>query len=614
MTTNTATNGYHGHSLRPHLKPHAKSNIVKKNIPIPVNPVQLTGDEYQDSTFSLRSHSNISNNSNNSNLSNQSKLSNSTLTSNASLNSNEQQQTEEQQPSTAPPPTVNIQQQLPYQTQLQQSQSQSALHTHSHAKSNSHSNMNSKLSTRAHFKSNSANPFATESSGSHYTNSNNNNNKAERKVTYKFKSGEQFISYQYLTPQKIIGEGSYASVCSAMDTRTKKKYAIKKNRNAFVNIGDAKRILRELKLMYHFRDHPNLMSVVDVIPPDKGTEQSFNDVYLIMPKMHMTLSKLILKSSIGKIKLFEHDVQIMMYQICRGLEYMHSAGVIHRDLKPENILVNCYFHQCDDPECTIQGKALWQVRITDFGLARGINASTTSFQDENTAFNRKENPRAAAVSQNGGGDDLTEYVVTRYYRAPEVMCCSRFYNTQIDVWSLGCIMGEIYYKKPLFRGNNHLHQLQVIFFHCGTPYDLSWVKMQDARQWIAQLPKFEKKNYKQHFSFYNYCNSGSQSDSKTPWNVPNDERCGTMSDLAVDFLDKLLTLDPSKRWNISSVLRHPWLKRFYKQSDFDRCPPFDTSFEQQPILRTNFGVRHLMYTELVDIHNNCKQNLLAGNN
>ena len=154
------------------------------------------------------------------------------------------------------------------------------------------------------------------------------NSKQEPKTTFKFKSGEKFQIYSYFSPIKIIGEGSYASVCSAVDKRNNKKVAIKKNRNAFVNIGDAKRILRELKLMKHFRGHPNLMSVDDVIAPDLGTQQTFNDVYLIMPKMHMPLNKLILKSSIGKIKLYESDVKSIIYQMMRGLQYMHSAGTL----------------------------------------------------------------------------------------------------------------------------------------------------------------------------------------------------------------------------------------------------------------------------------------------
>ena len=505
-------------------------------------------------------------------------------------------------------------------------------HRTQHQKQNTYHNSNGFGNKHGHRRTNTN--IAQKNVSKARSNPNN-----ERKTIYKFKSGEQFISYPYLTPQKIIGEGSYASVCSAIDTRTKKKYAIKKNRNAFVNIGDAKRILREIKLMYHFQGHPNLMSVIDVIPPDIGTQQKFNDVYLIMPKMHMTLSKLIMKTSIGKIKIYEQDLQTIMYQICRGLEYMHSAGVIHRDLKPENILINCYYHHCDDQNCSIQNKNLWQVRVTDFGLARGLNApnsmygaSNNNLLGVNDGFNTKEN--IMPQPQSNVNDDLTEYVVTRYYRAPEVMCCSRLYDSQIDVWSLGCIMGEMYYKKPLFRGNNHLHQLQVIFYYCGTPNNLDWVKMHDAKQWIAQLPKHNKKSFQKEFSFYNYCNSGSlqqqqqgavnmnvnnnnnlydgqlQQQQQNGMNLIHDDKCGSMSNLASDFLEKLLICDPNERWNISQALRHPWLQNLYKHTDYHRCAPFDTSFEQEPILRTNFGVRHMMYEELLRIHKHCKNNLL----
>ncbi len=128
-------------------------------------------------------------------------------------------------------------------------------------------------------------------------------NPLNAKVIYKFNSDETFVSFPYLMPQKIIGTSTY----STMDTRTKTKYAIKKNRNAFVNIGDAKRILREIKLMYHFRGDSNLMSVVDVI-----AQQKFN-VHLIMSKMHMPLRKLIMKSSIGKIKNDGNNVSNMLW-------------------------------------------------------------------------------------------------------------------------------------------------------------------------------------------------------------------------------------------------------------------------------------------------------------
>ena len=212
-----------------------------------------------------------------------------------------------------------------------------------------------------------------------------------------------------------------------IDTRTKKKYAVKKNRDVFSNISDARRILREIKLMIHF-DHPHVMSLCGVVPPDPIEREDFKNVYLIMPKMDTTLSKVIRSQQ----KLSQRHIQYFLYQIMRGLEYMHSGGVIHRDLKPENILVNA-------GDC--------KVKITDFGLARGVIAETE-----------------APVK-------LTEYVVTRWYRAPEVMCCSRLYSSQIDTWALGCIAAELYTRRPLFKGRNHIEQLQLIFHFMGLLYD-----------------------------------------------------------------------------------------------------------------------------------------------
>lgn len=126
--------------------------------------------------------------------------------------------------------------------------------------------------------------------------------------------------------------------------------------------------------------------------------------------------------SLGKINFSMFLVQYFLYQILRGLKYIHSANVLHRDLKPSNLLLNA---NCD-------------LKICDFGLAR-VTSET---------------------------DFMTEYVVTRWYRAPELLLNSSDYTTAIDVWSVGCIFMELMDRKPLFPGRDHVHQLRLLMEVC----------------------------------------------------------------------------------------------------------------------------------------------------
>ena len=115
-------------------------------------------------------------------------------------------------------------------------------------------------------------------------------------------------------------------------------------------------------------------------------------------------------------------MQYFLYQLLRGLKYVHSANVLHRDLKPSNLFLNA---NCD-------------LKIGDFGLAR--TTSETDF--------------------------MTEYVVTRWYRAPELLLNCSEYTGAIDIWSVGCILGEIMHRKPLFPGKDYVHQLKLITEVC----------------------------------------------------------------------------------------------------------------------------------------------------
>ncbi|ETO19177.1 hypothetical protein RFI_18054, partial [Reticulomyxa filosa] len=275
-----------------------------------------------------------------------------------------------------------------------------------------------------------------------------------------------------------------------------------------------------------------IISLIGVIPPDPFEQDEFEEVYLVMPRMETTLARIIR----SKQNLSEKHKQYFVYQLLRGLKYMHDAGVWHRDLKPENILVN-------GSDC--------RLKITDFGLARGVSKDTNV------------------------DAKLTEYVVTRWYRAPEVMCSSRQYDEKVDLWSVGCIMAELYNRKPLFRGSNHIDQLNLIF-HCrGVPDDIEWIKTSDARKWVERM---ERKPKQDLFKL-----------------LPG------ISAEAADLLDQLLELNPAKRPGAATSMKHVWLKSMYREKDENRpVEIFDLSFEFERQINTLFGVRHMMYEELVN--------------
>jgi len=231
--------------------------------------------------------------------------------------------------------------------------------------------------------------------------------------------GRFYIDRRY-TNLKPVGDGSYGFVASGVDTVTGQKVAIKKIKDVFNDVVDAKRILRELKLLRHFNSHENIITIFDImaVPPD-----TFEDIYIVTNLMESDLERIIRSQQ----SLTDQHFQYFLYQLLRALKYVHSANVLHRDLKPSNLLVNA---NCD-------------LALCDFGLARGFDVE--------------------------GKDTLTEYVVTRWYRAPELLCESAHYGKGVDVWSVGCIFAELLLHEAFFRGDNPQHQLEVIVSKLGCP-------------------------------------------------------------------------------------------------------------------------------------------------
>lgn len=327
-------------------------------------------------------------------------------------------------------------------------------------------------------------------------------------------------------PIKPIGRGSYGVVCSSVNMETNEKVAIKKINKVFENRVDALRTLRELKLLRHIQ-HENVIALKDVMMPTHQT--SFKDVYLVYELMDTDLHHIIKSPQ----PLVNEHCKYFIFQLLRGLKYLHSANILHRDLKPGNLLVNA---NCD-------------LKICDFGLAR------TS----------KDN-----------GQFMTEYVVTRWYRAPELLLCCDNYGTSIDVWSVGCIFAEILGRKPIFPGTECLNQLKLIINVLGTQNeaDLQFIDNPKARKYIKSLPYFRGV----HFSHL----------------YPRADP------LAIDLLRRMLVFDPTKRITVTEALQHPYLSNLYDPS----CNPsaqvsinldIDESLEVRMI-------REMMWREILHYH------------
>mmetsp|Transcript_16446 Transcript_16446/g.23039 ORF Transcript_16446/g.23039 Transcript_16446/m.23039 type:complete len:450 (+) Transcript_16446:57-1406(+) len=249
-----------------------------------------------------------------------------------------------------------------------------------------------------------------------------------------------------------LGQGAYAVVCSAKDERRKgqkgDKIAIKKIMDLFSNKSDSIRILREIHILHHLAGNRHIVTIEDLMVPDPSLP--FDHMYIVLGYMPADLHKIIYSSN----SLTDRHICYMVYQMFCALKFIHSANIIHRDLKPSNILVNRNCH----------------IRICDFGLARDIQTSSAQ---------------------------MTQYVVTRWYRAPEVICSTN-YGAKIDVWAIGCILAEMLLKKALFPGDDYVVQMKLMFEILGCPEaeDLEFIDLKNAKTWAKQYIDVNRKRIK----------------------------------------------------------------------------------------------------------------------
>ncbi|KAJ2864045.1 MAPK protein hog1 [Coemansia aciculifera] len=319
------------------------------------------------------------------------------------------------------------------------------------------------------------------------------------------------------TDLQPVGMGAFGLVCSARDQIKTRAVAIKKIMRPFSASVLAKRTYRELKLLKHLR-HENIISMSDVfISP-------LEDIYFVTELLGTDLYRL--RQSRPLEKQF---IQYFLYQILRGLKYVHSAGVIHRDLKPSNIVIN---ENCD-------------LKICDFGLAR--------VQDP----------------------QMTGYVSTRYYRAPEIMLTWQKYDVAVDIWSAGCILAEMFEGTPLFPGKDHVHQFSIITELLGTPPDdvIQTIGSENTLRFVRSLPHRKPVSFKARFP--------------------------EIEPLAIDLLEKMLVFDPRKRITAAEALTHPYLETYHDEADEpEAVNKFDWSFNDADLPVDEWKV--MMYNEILD--------------
>lgn len=336
---------------------------------------------------------------------------------------------------------------------------------------------------------------------------------------------------------RAIGFGSQGIVCIAYDTITKQNVAIKKLSKPFQNVTNAKRAYRELKLM-KLVNHKNVIGLLNAFTPQQNLTD-FEDVYLVMELMDANLCQII------QIELDHERISFLLYQMLCGIKHLHSAGIIHRDLKPSNIVVKS--------DCSL--------KILDFGLARSKSAGATFM--------------------------MTPYVVTRYYRAPEVIL-GMAYKENVDIWSVGCIMGEIIRGSVIFPGTDYIDQWNIIIEQLGTPSKQFSSKLTPSvRKFIENGVKYSGSSFKKLFP-----------DEIFPKDSVNHRRLKTSQ--ARDLLQKMLVVDPEKRISVEDALNHNYVKIWHDDSEVNAPAPGPYDHEIDEYEHTVREWKFLLFTEVMD--------------
>lgn len=389
---------------------------------------------------------------------------------------------------------------------------------------------------------------------------------------------------EHIVVGEPVGTGSYGSVVQAKDTKNNRPVAIKRINNLFDELTDCKRILREFALLSRL-DNAHIIKLYDFIIPNDLS--SFKEVYIVMEICDSDMKKLIKTD----VTLEQAHIATLLNNLLVGLKYLHSASVIHRDLKPANVLCN--------RDCS--------VKICDFGLSRALPPDENHMDhredegaplDPNTEASHPVVPATAKQKR-----IMTKHVVTRWYRAPEVILKQPKQTGQLDVWSVACIYAELlqmlegnnfHDRGPLFPGRScyplspehrrsggtglapgqprsKYDQLVVILVCLGTPSadEVAKLTPSEGRKWLERLEP--------------HVGDGLR------------KRLPKIDDASLDLMHGMLRFGPEERFTVDQCLAHSVLAEVRtpeeeKTSQTKILLPFDT---EQPLgekdLRHWFG-------------------------
>lgn len=321
-----------------------------------------------------------------------------------------------------------------------------------------------------------------------------------------------------------LGKGAYGIVWKCIDKKARKTLALKKCFDAFRNATDAQRTYREIQYLQQLAGHPNIVRLRNVLKAEND-----RDIYLVFDFMETDLHAVVRANILEPI-----HKEYIIYQLIKCLKYMHSAELIHRDIKPANLLL--------DSNCL--------VKVCDFGLCRSVG-------------------QVQATSS-----VLTDYVATRWYRAPEILLGSTCYTKAVDIWSVGCILGEMLLGKPIFPGSSTMNQLDKIMEITGLPTqeDIASIKSPFAATMLDSLPSPKIKKMAEMFP---------RADAN-----------------ALDLIKKCLYFNPSKRVSATDCLSHPYCARFHdKENEINAPAPISIPIDDNKKYKAS-DYRDKLYTEI----------------